>query len=126
MSAALSRAGSVIGLRSLAKCLPLLSVVAAQDGGAALFQAPNLRQRLQKHLRVRRVAWNDVPIERGAQADRIGGKQKLATAVEPNERAHRPLVWPGSGISTMRPSLKRSRSRLIVSIGSGWSHSIGR
>src|SRR5262245_15593354 len=74
-------AGSVKYLGPLAQGLPLLSIVTAQDGGAALLKTPYFRQRPHKHLRAQGIARNNVSVERGANADRIGGKQELATAV---------------------------------------------
>src|SRR5262245_31987126 len=95
--AATRRASSVKGLRTLAQRLPLLSIMTAQHGGAALLKTPYLCQRPQKHLRVPGVAGNNVPIERGTQTDRIGGKQELATALERNERTRLPSGMAGQG-----------------------------
>src|SRR5262249_889299 len=88
-------ARSVECLGPLAQGLPLLSIMAAHDGGTARLKTPYLRQRPHKHLRVPGVARDNVAVERGAQAERIGGKQEPATAVERNERAHRPLRMAG-------------------------------
>src|SRR5689334_17253744 len=83
-------AKSVECLGSPAQSHPLLSIVPAQDGGTALLKTPYLRQRLHKQLRAPGVAGDNVPVERGAEAERIGGKQELTRTVKRNERARRP------------------------------------
>src|SRR5882672_5414763 len=89
VSAAAWPRASVIGFRSLAQGHPLLSVVAAKNGGAAPLQAPDLIQRLEQDFCVPGIARSDVSVESRAQAHRIGCQQELATPIEGDERAGR-------------------------------------
>src|SRR5512145_2535358 len=73
---------SLIGVAALLEPMPLGLVVAADDSGAAGLDAPDLLEGAAKMLSAPGVARQDVPIEVGAQADRIRGQQERAGPVQ--------------------------------------------
>ena len=74
---AVRRLSLLIAFGSLAQALPLLVVVAADDGRAGLLDPPHLLERLQQHFRIPGVARRDIGIEVLPQADRIRRQQEL-------------------------------------------------
>ena len=104
---------SVECLGPLAQGLPLFCIVTAQYGGTALLQTPYLGQRPQEHLPVPGVARDNVPVERGAEADRIRGKQELAATVKRNERARALEI---ASLETQIATLEGERAGIVAAI----------
>src|SRR5579863_615675 len=88
---------SFISVGAFAQARPLRLVMAANDGGAARFDAPDLGQRLGQYVRVPGVARNDAGIEGRSYADRIGGQEERAGFFQRNQRGGGARRMTGQG-----------------------------